>query len=74
MKSQDDKLVAKVKGWMFIAEGVVTIAGGLFLLWLNITTPMLPLAFGLVIFVALLVPAAWFIRNGKRSLDQAGQI
>ncbi len=72
MSNQDKKLAAKVKGWMYIAEGVVTVAGGL--LWLWFSTPLLPIAFGLFIFVALLVPAAWFIRTGKRSLDKASEL
>jgi len=71
MTTQDKKLAAKVKGWMYIAEGVVIVAGALILLWHGLTTPLLPAAFELFIFVALLVPAAWFFRAGKRSLDEA---
>lgn len=74
MSSQDEKLAAKVKGWMYIAEGVVTVAGGLFLLWISLIAPLLPIAFSVFIFVALLVPAAWFIRMGKRSLDRANEL
>ena len=74
MSNQDEKLAAKVKGWMYIAEGVVTVADGLFLLWVSMIAPLLPIAFSLFIFVALLVPAAWFIRMGKRSLDRANEL
>jgi hypothetical protein len=74
MSNQDEKLAAKVKGWMYIAEGVVTVAGGLFLLWISMIAPLLPIAFSVFIFVALLVPAAWFIRMGKRSLDRANEL
>ena len=74
MNDQDEKLRAKVKGWMYIAEGVVTVAGGVFLLFLSIITPLLPIAFTLFIFVALLGPAVWFIRVGKRSLDKANEL
>ena len=74
MSNQDEKLAAKVKGWMYIAEGVVTVAGGLFLLWISMIAPLLPIAFSLFIFVALLVPAAWFIRMDKRSLDRANEL
>jgi hypothetical protein len=71
--SADEKLAAKVKGWMYLAEGAVTIAGGLVLLWIGIVTPLLPIAFVLFIMLALLVPALWFIRTGKRLLDKANE-
>jgi len=74
MNNQDEKLKAKVKGWMYIAEGVVAVAGGVFLLWISIITPLLPIAFGLFLFVAMLVPAIWFIRVGKRSVDKANEL
>ena len=74
MSNQDEKLATKVKGWMYIAEGVVTVAGGLFLLWISMIAPLLPIAFSLFIFVALLVPAAWLVRMGKRSLDRANEL
>lgn len=71
MANKDEKLAARVKGWMYLAEGVVTIAGGLVILWIGIVTPLLPIAFVLFIQLALLVPAFWFIRTGKRLLDEA---
>jgi hypothetical protein len=71
--SKDEKLTARIKGWMYIAEGVVTIAGGVVLLWVAIVTPLLPIAFVLFILLALLVPALWFIRTGKRLLDEANE-
>jgi len=71
MTNQNKKLAPKVKGWMYITEGIVTIAGGLFWLWISLTTPLLPIAFNLFIFIALLVPAIWFIQMGRRSLNQA---
>ena len=74
MNNQDEKLKAKVKGWMYIAEGVVTVAGGVFLLFLSIITPLLPIAFSLFIFVGLLIPAIWFFREGKRSLNKANEL
>ena len=74
MNDRDDKLAAKVKGWMYIAEGVVIAGGALFLLWLSVTAPLLPIAFELFIFIALLIGAVWFIRMGKRSLDKAKEI
>ena len=72
--NQDRKLAAKVKGWMYIAEGVVIVAGALFLLWHGITAPLLPIAVELFVFAALLVPAVWLIRMGKRSLDEANDL
>ena len=73
MTSQDEKLVARVKGWMYLAEGAVTIAGGLLLLGVSLLTPMLSVAFGLFTFVALLVPALWFLRMGRLSRDKANE-
>jgi len=35
---------------------------------------LLPIAFMLFIFVAMLIPAVWFIRMGKRSLDKANEL
>ena len=74
MDPHDEKLAAKVKGWVYIAEGVVMVGAGLFLLWIDAVTPLLPTAFSLLIFVAVLAPAAWFIRTGKRSLDKANEL
>ena len=74
MTKRDDKIALQIKGWMSIAEGVVAIAGALFLLWLNIATPLLPWVAGVLVLLGILVPALWFIRNGRRSLEAARQI
>lgn len=74
MTKRDEKLALKIKGWVFIAEGVVAIAGALFLLWLNFATPLLHWAVGIIVLLGILAPALWFIRSGRRSLDQARQI
>jgi hypothetical protein len=71
LNDPDEKLASTARGWTYIAEGVVIVAAALFLLWHGLTTPLLPVAVELLIFVALLVPAAWFFRAGKRALDEA---
>jgi hypothetical protein len=74
MNNQDKKRAAKLKGWAYIVEGLVMIAAALFLLWLGLTAPLLPVAIELFFFVALLIPAAWFLRAGKRALDEANEL
>lgn len=68
MDEADEKLKARVKGWLYIGEGVTIALGAIAWLWFIFSEP-LPIDY--VIFIALLVPAAFFICFGWRALKNS---